>query len=189
MNYIPKLVGEKVYLSPMTDDVMEMWAIWVNDLTTGIKLDQAHIMLTPKKSKEEFTELNKKTTTQVLTIVDKKTHTPIGACGFDKIHPTNRSADFFIVIGEPDFRNKGYGKEAAILTLDYGFNILNLNSIWLGVYSFNKNALAMYERIGFKQAGVLREAIYVAGKYYDVILMDIVESEFESPCVSKLFKE
>ncbi|MDO7205773.1 GNAT family protein [Paraclostridium bifermentans] len=61
-------------------------------------------------------------------------------------------------MGDKDNWGNGYGKEALSLLLDFGFNLLNLNNIVLKVYSFNKQAIKCYSKIGFKEAGRLREA-------------------------------
>jgi len=69
--------------------------------------------------------------------------------------------------------------------LDYGFSVLNLNSVELGVYAFNLRAIRCYEKVGFKRAGVRREARIIAGVPHDTIVMDILASEFGESVVSK----
>jgi len=87
------------------------------------------------------------------------------------------------MIGEKDKWGEGYGGEAVTLLLDYGFNILNLNSVQLGVFAFNQRAIRCYERIGFKHIGTARESRILGGEKHGTILMDILASEFESPVV------
>ena len=64
------------------------------------------------------------------------------------------------------------------MLLNYGFNTLNLHNIYLGVYSFNEAAIKCYKKVGFKEAGRLRQAKYYNGKRYDDITMDILRDEF-----------
>ena len=90
----------------------------------------------------------------------------------------NQTAELGIFIGEQDDRNKGYGKEAIKLILDYGFNTLNLNNIMLKVYSFNEKAIKTYKKVGFKTFGVRRECRYRDGLVYDTVYMDILKKEF-----------
>jgi RimJ/RimL family protein N-acetyltransferase len=91
-----------------------------------------------------------------------------------------------IVIGEKSRWGQGYGQEAVKLLLDYGFSLLNLNSVMLGTFSFNQRALRCYEKVGFKMIGRRRDARIIAGEKHDMILMDILAEEFESPFVKGL---
>ena len=45
--------------------------------------------------------------------------------------------------------------------------------------SFNERALKCYKKCGFKEIGSRRESAFLDGKYYDTIIMDILENEFE----------
>lgn len=65
-----------------------------------------------------------------------------------------------------------------MLLLDYGFNILNLNNIYLRPYAFNARAIRCYEACGFQVAGRLREAKIINGQKYDEVWLDILASEF-----------
>ncbi|UCE12760.1 MAG: GNAT family N-acetyltransferase [Candidatus Heimdallarchaeota archaeon] len=85
-----------------------------------------------------------------------------------------------IGIFNPDYWGQGLGTEATELILDYGFSSLNLHSIELEVFSFNKRAIACYKKVGFVETGRKREAHFMGGKYYDIVLMDISAQEFAS---------
>jgi RimJ/RimL family protein N-acetyltransferase len=76
-----------------------------------------------------------------------------------------------------------------MLTLDYGFNVLNLHNIFLKVYSFNSNAIKLYEKCGFKIIGSRREAKIISGKKFDIILMDILSAEYKSVFYSPYIEE
>lgn len=99
--------------------------------------------------------------------------------GLENINNINRSAVLGIFIGDKDYRSKGYGTEAIRLLLDFGFNYMNLHSIKLNLLSANERAFKCYSKCGFKEAGRIRDNVFVNGKYYDTIAMDILESEFK----------
>ena len=66
---------------------------------------------------------------------------------------------------------------------------MNLHSIELYVMSFNERALNCYKKCGFKEIGKMRENRFINGKYYDTIIMDILENEFsESYIINKNIK-
>jgi len=102
----------------------------------------------------------------------------VGNAGLHGIEPVHLAAEFGIFIGEKQYWNQGYGREAARLMLKHGFEDLNLNRIYLHVYETNPRAVRSYEAAGFKREGVLREAVYKNGKYLDVILMSVLHSEW-----------
>ncbi len=54
-----------------------------------------------------------------------------------------------------------------------------MHRVELHVYSFMKEAIHVYEKVGFKQTGVRREASYIDGEYRDDLVMDILRREYE----------
>lgn len=122
-------------------------------------------------------------------IVDLETDELIGNVGFPRIDYINRVAEFGIFIGNKDYWGKGYGVEATQLILDFGFNVLNLNNIYLKVYSYNQPAISCYKKAGFKEAGRLREAKQIAQEKYDEIYMDILAREFKSIYIKDLVEK
>ncbi|MCK4433383.1 MAG: GNAT family N-acetyltransferase [Methanomicrobia archaeon] len=188
MTYYKKLVGEKCYLSPCRLEDAEKWTEWFNDLEVTIPLgDEAYTPLSLDKQKEMISDIIKEQS-HIFNIIELETDTLIGRCLLFGIDHVNRKAMLGIVIGEKAYWDKGYGQEATKLLLDYGFNLLNLNSIMLGTFSFNKRALICYKKVGFKEIGRGREARIIGGKKFDIIFMDILAEEFESVYVNKIIK-
>ena len=184
MIHYKKLIGKKLYLSPMSMDDVEKYTEWLNNFDISIFLLTSTQIISPEGEKK-FIEESIKNNSVVFDIVDMETDKLIGNCGLMDIDHINRKAGFGIFIGDKTYQNKGYGTEAIRLILDYAFNLLNLHNIWLFVYSFNKRAIKCYEKVGFKLAGRRRESKLVSGKYYDEIYMDILDSEFESPYIKQ----
>lgn len=93
----------------------------------------------------------------------------IGQCGFVKINWKNRTGELAILIGEKDYRGKGYGADAIRVLCRFGFEELNLRKIKANVFDFNTAALRCYEKCGFRREGVLKQEIYREGAYHDVV--------------------
>lgn len=186
MPHYKKLVGETCYLSPCSLEDAEKWTEWDNDLEVTIPLgDEAYTPYSLEKMQDIIGEVMEQQS-HIFSIVDLETDTPIGRCLLFDIDQVNRRAMLGIVIGEKEYWNKGYGQEATKLLLDYGFNLLNLHNIMLGTFSFNERAIACYRRVGFQEIGRRREARIVGGKKYDLVLMDMLAEEFESPYVKQI---
>jgi len=62
--------------------------------------------------------------------------------------------------------------------LEYGFRELNLNRVDLSVLATNERAIGLYESLGFRHEGRLREAQFRSGQYVDVLLMAILAKEY-----------
>lgn len=62
----------------------------------------------------------------------------------------DRRAWFHIFIGDRSYWGKGVAKEASRLIIDYGFNILNLNTILLTAHPDNLAAISIYKKLGFE---------------------------------------
>ena len=104
-----------------------------------------------------------------LTFVAYDGEVPLGTCAFMNPDYRNRHAELAIVIGNKDYWSKGYGTEIMKKLLEWGFEGLNLNRLYLHVFSFNKRAIGLYEKMGFKEEGRLRAMIYRDGHYHDLI--------------------
>ncbi|SEO58135.1 GNAT family N-acetyltransferase [Paenibacillus sp. OK076] len=110
----------------------------------------------------------------------------IGEIALMDMHTKNRSAHIRIAIDQIEHQGKGYGSEALLLMLDYGFGICNLHRIELEVYAFNQRAIRTYEKLGFQREGVRRDALYYNHQYHDAIQMSMLENEFREQHVSRL---
>ena len=108
----------------------------------------------------------------------KQTNEFLGEVVLNFIDSINRSASIRIGISGAQHRGKGYGSEAIILMLRYGFNILHLHRIELSVYDINPRAIHVYEKIGFRREGLQRDVLYLHGIFHNMITMSILEDEF-----------
>ncbi len=181
MKYFKKLVGDRIYLSPkgVSDEEIDKYTEWLNDFQVTDYTGRSAQTMTWQNEKEYLENVSKNKGYRSFNIVELKTDKLIGSVGLENCDYVARSAVLGIFIGEDDFRSHGYGTEAIKLLLEYGFKYLNLHSIRLDLLSFNERAHKCYLKCGFKDTGCSREAIFINGKYYDKLHMDILENEFE----------
>lgn len=181
--YLKKLVGDQCYLAPLQIEDAPQYAEWINDLETSVGLTLSDCLLTVEKEKELLTHLQSEPYN--FAIVEKRTDILLGSAGLIDIDYINRRAGIGIFIGNKKYLGKGIGSEAMQLLLDFAFNILNLHSIYLKVFEFNKIARNCYKKIGFREVGRLRDAKWICGRAYDEIYMDILAGEFSASRVEK----
>jgi RimJ/RimL family protein N-acetyltransferase len=110
-------------------------------------------------------------------IYDKKTVKLIGDIGISSIDQKNKHAEIGMAIGDKNYWGKGYGTDLVKTILDYCFNELNLNKVYLDVWEENKRAIGCYMKCGFKKDGVLREQVFRDGKYHNKWIMSVLRKE------------
>jgi RimJ/RimL family protein N-acetyltransferase len=115
----------------------------------------------------------------VIEAIEGDSTKPIGTIGLHGITPKDHSATFGIAIGEKEYWNRGYGTEAAGLIIRYGFEQLNLHRISSAAYSFNERSIRLHKRVGFKEEGVMREAMFKNGEFHDIAFFGILRKEWQ----------
>lgn len=117
----------------------------------------------------------------MFSIIDLKTNKLIGAAGLLYINWINRSADFSFYIGENELYigDDGRAKEATELLLNYGFNNLNLNKIWMELYEFDSKKISFFTNgFNFIVDGTLRENCYEGGEYWDSLIISMLKNDY-----------
>src|SRR5262249_7129357 len=56
----------------------------------------------------------------------------------------------------------------------------NLNRVWLHVYEYNARAIGVYEKVGFRIEGRLRQDTFRDGGYWDTVVMGILHEEWQA---------
>jgi RimJ/RimL family protein N-acetyltransferase len=114
----------------------------------------------------------------VIEAIEGASTRPIGNCGLHDINPKDHKAIFGIVVGEKDYWSKAYGTEAARLMINYGFQQLNLHRISSSAFGFNERSIKFHKKVGFREEGRLRQAIFKNGEYHDLVLFGILREEW-----------
>ena len=182
--YLKKLIGDNIYLSPISLDDVEEYAEMVNDIKVSVGLGYlSYTNIIDFESEKEFLISVKKEKRFAVRLLENDEL--LGNVGFKSVGEIHRTAEMGIMLGNPKYQRKGYGMEAINLLLDYGFSFLNLRNISLNVFEYNEVAYNLYKKIGFKEAGRLRKAVEIMGKTYDVIIMDMLKEEFQSVYIKR----
>lgn len=136
-----------IYVRPSFDLVPEYLEM-VNDIENVARFigDRRE----PLSEKDEIDYIKDKMDNDatMFSMLEKDTREFIGNIEF--FNRTFDAAECGIVI-TTKMQNKGYGKEALMRSVEYGFNELGLNRIFLSVYADNPRAVHVYEKCGFKE--------------------------------------
>lgn len=86
----------------------------------------------------------------------------------------------------PNYRGRGYGREAIQEVLRFAFDGIDgepgprLHRVSLDVLSINPRAQALYESLGFREEGRLRDIYRDGDTWADAVVMSILEDEYRA---------
>lgn len=174
------IYGKRLRLRAVERGDVPKFHEWVNDpeVTRGLSMYIPFSLTDEENWFESLAKRDMREKPLAIEMRKGKSWRLIGNCGTFGIDDVNRSAELGIMIGEKSEWNKGYGAEAMTLLLMHGFETLNLNRIFLRVYTENVRAVRSYEKAGFVLEGRMREAVYKHGRYDDILLMSVLRSEW-----------
>ncbi len=84
---------------------------------------------------------------------------PVGTVGLSNIDLGARQSEMGILVGEPEARGRGVATRASRLMLDYAFDALGMQSVYLSLFADNPPARKLYDRLGFAESGAMASRI------------------------------
>ena len=106
----------------------------------------------------------------IFSMIERTTGNFIGNIEFMKVN--NGSAEMGICI-TPSYQNMHYGTEAIKTMIDYAFNKIKLDEIYLIVFSNNHRAIHCYKKIGFVEYKVEKNVAIIDNENVDDIYMKL----------------
>jgi [ribosomal protein S5]-alanine N-acetyltransferase len=174
----PFLVGDRIYLRQLEPvDVQGPYLAWVNDYEVTRFLETGSYPQS-EDALAAYVSVTSGPDNIFLAIVEKGTEVHVGNVKLGPIHRVHRRADMGIMIGDKTRWDRGYGREAVALIVAYGFDRLNLIKIGLGVYADHDHAVRLYESLGFRVEGRLRQHLFRDGAYHDKLVMGVLREDF-----------
>ena len=103
----------------------------------------------------------------------------VGWVSISEIDKINNSVCFYsLVIADPSYKDGFAWIESYLFVYEYVFERLGLNRIYGSHVMGHKQSQAMAIAMFLKQEGILRQAVYKNGRYYDLSSDGILSSEF-----------
>jgi RimJ/RimL family protein N-acetyltransferase len=104
----------------------------------------------------------------------------VGLIAVGNFHEFNRTAQVLVLIGDRGEWGRGFGTEALRMVTRFAFDDLNLNSLEAHVPEFNGRALHAFEKVGFQREGLLRQRLFLRGRYCDVVVVGALRDNWKS---------
>lgn len=96
------------------------------------------------------------------------------------------SGDAGIMIGNPEFKGKGWSRKILTLGIEYAFDILNLRRLTGGCYSENIAMCKCFENCGFQKEGIAKESLLFKGRYCDHIYYGLLRKYYKKESLGLL---
>lgn len=129
-----------------------------------------------------FLDFLMRDTTQLPALIIPRNREVEDPVGFVRLYGINLVHGFgFLetVIADPRSMKKGWGVEASRLLLAYALDHIGIHRVEAKVFAYNQLSINSLRRNGFRQEGVLREACFSDGKFWDILVFGILREEME----------
>jgi RimJ/RimL family protein N-acetyltransferase len=173
------LVGERVRLRGVRDDDLPTLARWEMDPGRMATLSNWVAPPSEAAAKERIAKWSANEHDNLGFAIETLDDPPVlvGNIGIWGTRPKDRCATLGIALGRK-YIGRGYGTDAMRIVVDYGFREMGLHRIQLGVAPFNPAGIRAYEKAGFVEEGRLRESVLHDGRWYDEVLMSIIDHQW-----------
>ena len=101
-----------------------------------------------------------------------------GAIGLHYVDRRNRRTEIGYWLAEP-LQGRGIVTRACRALIDYAFGPLGLHRVEIRCAAGNLRSRAIPRRLGFREEGVLRQWIWVDGRFHDMVIYGLLASEWK----------
>jgi diamine N-acetyltransferase len=99
----------------------------------------------------------------------------IGLIDLFDFDPKNKRAGVGIIIQNEVDRNKGFGKEALGLMINYAFHQLQLHQLYANIGTENLPSLSLFTTFGFEKIGVKKDWNFTNNSFHNEILLQLIK--------------
>jgi RimJ/RimL family protein N-acetyltransferase len=169
------LQGDLIVLRAVERDDLPNFVRWLNDETVLEYFGQI-LPLSLEQEEQWYEGTLQASSVCAFSVEFEGQH--VGGAGLNQIQARHRSAEVGLFIGVPGLWDRGLGSDVMRALLHYGFQQLNLHRIYLRVFSENRRAVHLYEKLGFQHEGLWRQAEFRSGCYHDILWMSLLRNEW-----------
>lgn len=172
------LEGERIRLREERPDDVKFLTELRNDLDTQAWPKALPPDFTPDmlRKRYEAREFSVDPDEGRFVIEERETGIPVGFVGYSSLE-RRHAANLGVMVAKR-FWGTGYAQEANELLLRFMFHELGLRVVRLWTHTANPRAIALAERLGFRVAVRMRDAVIRNGRLADTVGMDLLREEF-----------
>lgn len=167
-----------VLLKPISEeDAQALLPIWSDAAVT--KWTRYPVLQSLSEVKNRIQQLEQTKHTSRYTIRQHDDQAVIGTCGFKRLNFLHETGEIEFELGSTFWR-QGFMTAALQELLHIGFDRLQLNRLEVKVNADNIPSQRLVRRAGFRQEGIIRQGRQWDGKFQDVLLFSLLQTEFRS---------
>lgn len=181
---VESISGKRCYLKPFVpedaSDVAELvlvnrdfWSLYEPRHTEAY-----YSVFTQYNKLVESARLREENKEHFFGIYDRESEKLIGQISLYNIKPLPFSSCFIGYAMDQRFTGKGIASEAIELIVHFGFYTLHMNRIEAYVSPRNKASIRVLEKAGFLQEGLLKELLFINGRWEDHYLYALTANNF-----------
>lgn len=149
MNILIK--SKRCYLKQLSvHDDLKQYLYWMQTPSNNPFILSANVNFDLSNLKDFINECNNRNDVVLFGIFANENDLHIGNIKFDKIDLVKKSAMLGILIGDKDFRGKGFAREVILESVLWLLTQYKIDTIKLGVDPNNLNAITLYKNMGFE---------------------------------------
>lgn len=171
--------GKKVKLrAPEVNDII-LINKWSNDPEIWSLLAGWHFPFSKRSTEEWIKNRNDNSMNGHVFCIDAKDAGLIGTINLIDIDWKNKNAMTGMVIGDENYRGKGYALDALFALMRYAFMELGLNRLDAYMISYNKRSIRFYiNKCGWVEEGRKEEWFFKNGSFHDKVIVGITKKQY-----------
>ncbi len=173
-----RLQETDIYLATLSrENCKTLWNDYEYDFTCPT--EELNLGHSDEKSSDWFDEIQKQQGSRHIRLgIFKNDGTVIGDVALQDIDRVNRKCTIGMGIAKIENRSKGYGYQAVMLILNYGFKYLGLERVSANTLDTNIGAQKSLEKCSFTLEGRERRSVYLNSEMHDKLNYAILRKEF-----------
>ncbi|MBU3822544.1 GNAT family N-acetyltransferase [Flavobacteriaceae bacterium XHP0103] len=113
---------------------------------------------------------------QLRLVISNYDDKPLGLIDIFDFDFKNKRAGLGIVIKKETDRDKGYGREALQLLINYSFTHLGLHQLYCNISEENKASIKLFAKLGFESVGLKKDWNYTNGSFKNEYLFQLINN-------------
>lgn len=172
------LASEKIRLRALEPDDIDLLYLWENDTQAWeVSHTQTPFSRFVLKMYIESAHQDIYTTKQLRLIIERKSDgLALGCIDLFDFDVNHKRAGVGILIGNNEYRGKGYASEALELIKTYTFHTLDLHQLYCNILVANTISLNLFEKHGFKPCGIKKDWVRYANQWKDELTLQCIKS-------------
>jgi [ribosomal protein S5]-alanine N-acetyltransferase len=179
-----RLVGEAVYLRLVEmSDCGDRYLSWLLDGDVNRFLETRWVEQTHATVQNFVSEMRRSPDTYLFAIVHLGSGRHIGNIKVGPVNRVHQHCDVGYFVGDRDMWGRGIATEAIRLATQFAFERLGVHRVQAVVDADNAGSAKALERVGYTKEGILRQKLFMEGRWNDQLLYGILLPELRAAAI------